>query len=377
MTTAAPPLLLEVSFHPSSLWLLALLPLAILAFVRYWRRKRRATIAFSALSAVDHAPGGRWARLTIVLPIVRALALAVLVVAIARPVESNESSKTLVEGVAIELVIDRSDSMRALDFTVDGKRANRLDALKEIATRFIEGGDGFKGRGTDLVGIVVFARNADSIVPLTLDHDVVVDAVTQIRFPEDGAEMGTAIGDAIALGIDKLKDASDRANRDGRTRIKSRVLVLLTDGEQNAGELSPDEAAALAKSTDVRLYTVGLGTEGVAPVPIRTPFGTQIQNVPVAIDEKTLTRIAEATGGRYFRATDSESLRKIYETIDTLEKSSIEETKLVRYRDLAVDRTTVTIPVLGAVSLPPILGIVLILLAVEALLAATRLRALA
>ncbi|MFM7261121.1 MAG: vWA domain-containing protein, partial [bacterium] len=370
----APPFLLEVSFHPSSLWLLALLPLAILAFVRHWRRKRRATVAFSALAAVEHAPGGRWARLTIALPLLRALAIAVLVIAIARPVESNESSKTLVEGVAIELVIDRSDSMRALDFTVDGARANRLDALKEIANRFIKGGDGFEGRGTDLVGIVVFARNADSIVPLTLDHDVVVDAVDQIRFPDDGAEMGTAIGDAIALGIDKLKDASDRANRDGRTRIKSRVLVLLTDGEQNAGELSPDEAAALAKSTDVRLYTVGLGTEGVAPVPVPTPFGTQIQKVPVSIDEKTLTRIAEATGGRYFRATDSESLRRIYETIDELEKSSIEETKLVRYRDLAVDRAVVALPILGAVSLPPILGIALALLALEALLAATRLR---
>jgi Ca-activated chloride channel family protein len=373
---AAPPLLLELAFHPGSAWLLLLLPIAVLAFVRH-RRRRRATIAFSALAAVDHAPGGRWARLTVVLPILRAVAIVLLVVAIARPVESNESAKTLVEGVAIELVIDRSDSMRALDFSVDGARANRLDALKEIATKFITGGEGFEGRGTDLVGVVVFARNADSIVPLTLDHDVVVDAIEQIRFPEDGGEMGTAIGDAVALGIDKLKDASDRANRDGRTRIKSRVLVLLTDGEQNAGELSPDEAAALAKSTDVRLYTVGLGTEGVAEVPFKTPFGMQLQRVPVSIDEKTLTRIAEATGGRYFRATDSESLRRIYETIDRLEKSSIEETKLVRYRDLAVEGAIVPVPILGAIALPPILGLALIVLAIEALLAATRLRTLA
>lgn len=366
-----------MSFHPTSVWFLVLLPLAAIAFVRIWRQASRATISFSAIHAADHAPGGRWTRFLIALPILRAFALILLIIALARPVESNESSKTLVEGVAIELVVDRSDSMRAMDFTVGNERANRLDALKDLATKFIVGGDGFDGRGTDLVGVVVFARNADSIVPLTLDHDVVVDAIEQIRFPEDGTEMGTAIGDAIALGIDKLKDASDRANRDGRTRIKSRILVLLTDGEQNAGELSPQDAAALAKSTDVRLYTIGLGTEGFAPVPVRTPFGTQIQNVPVSIDEKTLTEIAEATGGRYFRATNSKSLQDIYETIDRLEKSSIEETKLVRYRDLAVDPWATSLPFVGPIEVPPVLALVVILLAIEALLAATRLRTLA
>jgi Ca-activated chloride channel family protein len=366
-----------MSFHPTSVWFLLLLPLAVLAFIRHWRRRNRATISFSAIDAADHAPGGRWTRLLLALPIIRALAIVFLVIAIARPVESNESSKTLVEGVAIELVVDRSDSMRAMDFTIGNERANRLDALKDMARKFIVGGDGFDGRGTDLVGVVVFARNADSIVPLTLDHDVVVDAIEQIRFPEDGTEMGTAIGDAIALGIDKLKDASERANRDGKTRIKSRVLVLLTDGEQNAGELSPQDAAALAKSTDVRLYTIGLGTQGFAPVPVRTPFGTQIQNVPVSIDEKTLTEIAEATGGRYFRATDTQSLKAIYETIDRLEKSSIEETKLVRYRDLAVDSWATSIPFVGSFNAPPVLALVIILLAIEALLAATRLRTLA
>ena len=159
-----------MSFHPTSAWFLLLLPIAVLAFIRHWRRRNRATISFSAIDAADHAPGGRWTRFLLALPIIRAIAIVFLIVAIARPVESNESSKTLVEGVAIELVVDRSDSMRAMDFTIGNERANRLDALKDMARKFIVGGDGFDGRGTDLVGVVVFARNADSIVPLTLDR---------------------------------------------------------------------------------------------------------------------------------------------------------------------------------------------------------------
>lgn len=364
-------------FHPGSVWFLLLLPFAALALTRSLRRRSRPVVAFSSLDAVEHAPGGRMARMLRVLPALRVTALVVLVLAIARPVIPSESSRTLVEGVAIELIVDRSDSMRALDFTIDEKRANRLDALKDVAGKFIKGGDGFAGRPNDLVGVIAFARNADSVVPLTLDHGVVLEALDQINFPEDGSEMGTAIGDAVALGVEKLKDAAERANRDGRTRIKSRVLVLLTDGESNAGELTPQEAVVLAKSTDVKIYAIGLGTKGVAQVPIRTPFGTQLQNVPVSIDEKTLTEISTATGGRYFRATDSQSLRGIYETIDALEKSSIEESKLVRYRDLAVETFTINVPLLGATQFPPVLAITVLLLALECLLAATKLRTLA
>jgi Ca-activated chloride channel family protein len=155
------------------------------------------------------------------------------------------------------------------------------------------------------------------------------------------------------------------------------VLVLLTDGESNAGELSPQEAAALAKSTDVRIYAIGLGTKGFAEVPAQTPFGTVMQRVPVSIDEKTLTEISEATGGRYFRATDTDSLREIYETIDALEKSSIEETKSVRYRELAVEWIPLALPFIGPVRLPPVLALALCVLALEFLLRATRMRSIA
>ncbi|MFM7133014.1 MAG: vWA domain-containing protein [Planctomycetota bacterium] len=363
-----------MSFHPASAWLLLLMPVAAVALVRMLRARARPAVRFSSLHAVHAAPAGRWTSLLALPHFLRIGALLLLVVAIARPVETSETERTLVEGIAIELVVDRSDSMRAMDFTVDERPANRLDALKDIARRFIAGGDGFAGRPNDLVGVVVFARNADSMVPLTLDHGVVLDAIAQIDFPDGGNEMGTAIGDSVALGVEKLKDAADRANRGGETRIKSKVLVLLTDGESNAGELSPEEAASLAASTGVKIYAIGLGTEGVAPVPVQTPFGMRIQRVPVSIDEKTLTAISTATGGRYFRATGTESLREIYATIDALEKSKIEESKLVRYRDLAVA------PLEGAFagwSLPPILALALGLLLAEALLATTRLRSLA
>jgi len=365
-----------MTFHPSSWWLLGLLPVALLPMLR-WRRRSRLAVRFSSTAAVDLAPHGRMTRLRRALPLLRMATMALLVVALARPVIPNESARTLVEGIAIELVVDRSDSMRALDFQREGREANRLQALQDVATRFISGGDGFTGRGNDLVGIVCFAGKADSLVPLTLDHDVVVEALEQIRFPDQQSEMGTAIGDAVALAVDKLKDASDRANRDGKTRIKSRVVVLLTDGESNAGDLAPLEAAALAKATDVRIYTVGLGTKGMANMPVQTPFGMRMQRVPVSIDEKTLTEVASATGGRYFRATDTESLRQIYETIDALEKSAIEETRLTRFQELAVSGFTLRIPIVGPVSLPPVVAIALILLTIEIALSSTRLRSLA
>lgn len=365
-----------MTLHPATWWIVLLMPCALLAFAAR-RRARRPLVGFSSLAALGYAPRGRWARVHRALPWIRAATIALLLLCAARPVLVNESTRTLVEGVAIELVVDRSDSMRAIDFTVDGREANRLEALKAMAERFIAGGDGFAGRPDDLAGVVMFARNADSVVPLTLDHDVVVDAIRQIRFPDDGNEMGTAIGDAIALGVDKLADAADRANADGRTRVKSRVLVLFTDGESNSGELSPDEAALLAKSTGVKVYTVGLGTQGFANVPVRTPFGTQMQRVPVSIDEETLARIAEETGGRYFRATDTESLRRIYETIDGLEKSRIEESRQTRYRDLAVRGAAIPVPLLGPVDLPPLLVPAIVLLVAEVLLSATRARSLA
>ena len=359
-----------MSFHPSSAWFLLFLPLAALAWWNWFRPARRSAIRFSSIARCDGIAPSIWNRLRPLVPTLRMLALALVIIAIARPVKSNESTKTIVEGVAIEMVLDRSGSMRAHDFKVGGKDVERLTALKVVAEDFVSGGDGLRGRKNDLLGVVTFAAFADAVVPLTLDHDVVIDSLRQLRTAEQN-EDGTAIGDALALGVEKLKDAADRANADGEMRIRSKVLLLLTDGENNAGEIEPTDAAQLALACGVKIYAIGMGTKGLAPFPMETPFGTQFVQQPVNIDEELLTKLSTDTGGQYFRATDTDSLVKIYETIDQLEKSNVEEQKLVRYRDFAVEPFT-----LAGFSVPPFLALALILLCVELFLSHTRLRVL-
>ncbi|MSR40839.1 MAG: VWA domain-containing protein [Phycisphaerales bacterium] len=359
-----------MTFHPSSAWFLLLLPLALLAWWNWIRPARRSALFFSCTTRFDGVPQSVWSRLRPLVPSLRTIALALVVLAIARPVKSNESTKTFVEGVAIEMVLDRSGSMRAHDFTIGGKDVERLTALKAVARDFVAGGKGMPGRINDLVGVVTFAGFADALVPLTLDHDVVLDALKQLRTAQQD-EDGTAIGDALALGVEKLKDAADRANADGEMRIRSKVLLLLTDGENNAGELEPTDAAELAAACGVKIYAIGMGTKGLAPFPMETPFGTQFVQQPVNIDEALLTKLSEKTGGQYFRATDTDSLLKIYETIDQLEKSKVEEQKLVRYRDYAVEPFA-----FAGFSVPPVLALALLVLCAELLLSSTRLRVL-
>ncbi len=359
-----------MTFHPSSAWFLLLLPLAVLAWWSWLRPRERAALSFSSVRRFDHIPASFWSRMRPLVPTLRTLVLALVILAIARPVKSNESTKTFVEGVAIEMVLDRSGSMRAHDFKINGKDVERLVALRAVAEQFVEGGEDLGGRKNDLVGVVTFAGFADALVPLTLDHAVVLDALGQLRTAQQD-EDGTAIGDAIALGVEKLKDAADRANADGEMRIRSKVLLLLTDGENNAGELEPSDAAELAAACGVKIYSIGMGTKGLAPFPMETPFGTQFVQQPVNIDEELMTKLSEKTGGKYFRATDTDSLLRIYETIDQLEKSKVEEQKLVRYRDYAVEPFT-----FAGFSVPPVLAIALIALCAELLLSSTRLRVL-
>ncbi len=205
--------------------------------------------------------------------------------------------------------------------------------------------------------------------PLTLDHAHVADAIDGIGIATDRREDGTAIGDAIALAVERLRELDDRADESGR-RIKSRVIVLLTDGENNAGDIDPETAAEIAGAFDVRIYTIGVGSDGVAPMPARDPFGRQIMmRQRVSIDEATLTRVAEATGGRYFRATDTDSLRDIYAAIDELEKTTTEQRRYRLYRDLAVSSLD-----LGPLTIPPLLLVAFALLGLEQLLVHTRFR---
>jgi Ca-activated chloride channel family protein len=355
-------------FHESSVWWLLLALAAPLALLPVLRPRSRAAIGFPSAPAL-RAAGSTLAARTWWLPaLLRTLALALLAVCIARPIKANEQTRVFVEGVAIEIVVDRSSSMLAMDFQKDGKRADRLVALKDVAGKFVLGGDGLAGRPGDLIGLVAFARYADSVCPLTLDHDYLVQVLDDVEVAGTRAEDGTAIGEAVALAAERLRDAVERGG--DLPKPKSKAIILLTDGENNAGDIEPMTAAEVCKTYGITLYTVGMGTIGEAPYPMQMAFGgTQLVPVPVRIDEKLLKEMAAATGGQYFRATDTRSLAGIYETIDRLEKTTTEQRRYLQFRDLAVEGFDV-----AGFRLPPLLLLAFALVAIELLLSQMRWR---
>lgn len=230
--------------------------------------------------------------------------------AMARPQLRNEQQLTNGEGIDIVLCLDISGSMLAQDFS-----PNRMEAAKNVASEFID------GRPTDRIGLVIFSGESFTMCPLTTDRSVLK---TQLYNVQSGLlEDGTAIGSGLATGVERLKSSPS----------KSKVIILLTDGENNGGLIDPNTAKEIAKSLGVRVYTVGVGTEGFAPVPVQTPGGVIMQREKVSIDEKLLTQIANETGGKYFRAKDNESLSAIYKEIDRMEKSKIEVSTITHYSE--------------------------------------------
>lgn len=322
-------------FNTSSTWfLLLLMAVPVLAWWAFRKRKTTAVV-FSDTGGIQDLPR-TWKQRLSWLPAVLWIATVVLlIVALARPQEGRKQTVNESEGIAIEMVVDCSGSMRAMDFQVDGQPVDRLTAVKDVAGKFIVGSEGLDGRFSDLVGLVTFARHADGISPPTLDHPFLVSQLNQAEIVTDRNEDGTAIGDAMSLAVEKLTALND--NRDGE--VKSRIMILLTDGENNAGDVDPVQAAELAATLGVKIYTIGVGTKGQAPVPVIDPFTgrQQLRMMEVNIDEETLTKVAELTGGNYFRATDTASLAAIYEQIDQLEKSRVEEKQYVDYREWAIE----------------------------------------
>ncbi len=285
---------------PKYFLILVLLVPMILWYI--FREKRsHADLQFSSLRAfkgMKHA-GSVWLRH--VLFVLKVLAIVFLVTALARPQSSNSWQTYTSEGIDIMLALDISGSMLARDFSPD-----RLEAAKDVATKFI------LERPQDKIGLVVFAGESFTQCPLTTDQAVLVNLMREVR--SGMIEDGTAIGLGLANAVNRLKDSPG----------KSKVVILLTDGVNNRGLIAPVTAAELAKTYGIRVYTIGVGTYGEAPYPVQTPFGVQLQNVPVEIDEAVLKQIAATTGGQYFRATDNDKLKQIYQEIDQLEKSKIE-----------------------------------------------------
>ena len=294
--------------QPAFFGLFALVPLLI-----YWEWSKAGRAQGTMLvSTVRPFAGSRsWRNLLRPVPFIfRILAICCLIIALARPETRNDEQLVTGEGIDIVLCLDISGSMLAQDFT-----PNRMEAAKNVAGEFID------HRPTDRIGLVIFSGESFTMCPLTTDRAVLK---TQLSNVQSGLlEDGTAIGSGLATGVDRLRNSPS----------KSKVIILLTDGENNGGLIDPNTAKEIAKSIGVRVYTVGMGTEGFAPVPVQTPGGVVMQREKVNIDEKLLTQIAKETGGQYYRAKDNETLRNIYLEIDRLEKSRIEVTALRHFSE--------------------------------------------
>ncbi|MBM4159698.1 MAG: VWA domain-containing protein [Ignavibacteria bacterium] len=296
--------------YPWVLWALLVIP--VLAFF-YWRRRQRmvSEVTFSSVRPFAHAPRALRERLRDLPIALRLAALTLFIVALARPQSVSSGENITTEGIDIVLVLDISGSMLAEDFS-----PNRLVAAKEVADEFIG------GRRNDRIGLVIFSAESFTQCPLTTDYPVLR---TLLREVNNGMIAdGTAIGLALANGVNRLKESE----------AKSKVMVLLTDGVNNRGEIDPITAAKVATTYGIRVYTVGVGARGEAPYPVQTPFGIQRRLIPVDLDEKTLTTVAEMTGGKYYRATDNQKLKAIYREIDQLERTKIEVTAYKRYSEL-------------------------------------------
>jgi Ca-activated chloride channel family protein len=295
---------------PGFFWLLLVIPAMVGWYM--WRRQKLyghlniSTIKGFTVPVKSVLP--KFRHLEIVL---RSLALVVLIIALARPQTSLSWQNTTTQGIDIVIASDISGSMLAEDF-----KPNRLEAGKDIAINFI------KNRPDDRIGLVIFSGESFTQCPLTIDHSVLINLFADVK--NGMISDGTAIGMGLATAVNRLKDSE----------AKSKVIILLTDGANNAGSIPPLTAAEISKQFGIRVYTVGLGTNGYAPYPQQTPMGIQYQRMKVDIDEPTLTKIATTTGGKYFRATDNEALKNIYEQIDKLEKAKIDVTQYNKKTEL-------------------------------------------
>ena len=295
---------------------IVLLLLPALVWYRRWRH-RPTTLASSALFPLADLPPSLTLRLRALVPTLKYLALVLMIVALARPQWGTERSEVLTEGINIVLALDLSESMAALDFKRRGQTVNRLEAVKGVVEDFVA------GRNGDRIGMVVFGSNAYTQLPLTRDYNTIVSMLERLEIGAAGKQ--TAIGDAIGISIKRLADIESKSN----------IIILLTDGQSNAGELSPDTAGEIAKEKNIKIYTVGVGSRGKAPFLVRDPlFGERYVYQRVNIDEETLTAIAEKTGGLYFRAEDLEGLEEIYATIDRMEKTEVKVDIFADYSEL-------------------------------------------
>jgi len=300
--------------NPYLLLLILVIPFYILFQLK---NRNEATMKFSSIYQAKKIKPSLTIKLRHIPLWIRATVFLLIIISLSRPQKGIEHTTVPTEGIDIILVLDVSTSMLAEDFSFNGKRANRLAAVKPIVKKFIE------GRINDQIGMVVFAGRPYTQCPLTVDYGILFQFLDNIEIGM--VEDGTAIGSAIATAANRLKDIPG----------KSKIIILLTDGRNNAGNIDPLTAAEIAKSIGIKVYTIGAGTKGLAPYPVMDPFGNKVYTrVSVDIDEETLKKIADITGGQYFRATDTDSLKEIYSQIDQMEKVKSEVKIYMEYKEL-------------------------------------------
>lgn len=297
--------------YPQLLWLLAVPVLLVALYVWKEVKDRRPHLRVSTLTPWKKGGSSILGIIRHIPYILRIAALSLIIIAIARPRSATEMEKIDTEGIDIVLAMDVSTSMLAMDF-----KPNRLNAAKDIAVEFIA------DRPSDRMGIVVFAGESYTQCPLTTDRSTLINLMQDVQ--TDLIEDGTAIGNGLATAVARMKDSD----------AKSRVVILLTDGVNNMGAVTPQDAAEIAKTYGIRVYTIGVGANGEAPYPVLTPWGNEVRNMKVEIDEDLLKNIADMTGGKYFRATDNTKLAEIYSEINRMEKTRTTVDSFPVYKDL-------------------------------------------
>lgn len=325
-----------MQFDAPWFFLLLLVIPVVLGF--YFRARGGGSLRFSSVAHARCVPPSfrqRWIRLPL---LIRVVILILLTVALARPQEGREQVRDVSKGVAIEMVVDRSGSMGA-EMEFAGERLNRLEVVKRVFDEFVTGRGGeLPGRPNDMIGMISFARYADTVCPLTLAHGAVAEFIKNLELVKRRDEDGTAIGDAIALAAARLATAEETIRRqtdqeDKDFEIKSKIIILLTDGQNNVGKRRPAEAASLAKKWGIKIYTIGVGgEEGVMRQ--QSLFGSFLVRLGEGVDKKTLQNLAETTGGIFRMAEDADSLRAVYREIDALERSEVESIRYLDYREL-------------------------------------------
>lgn len=319
-------------------WLL--LAVAVLGVIWWTERGRRQNaVLYSSVELLRGLPITLAMRVKRLLPWLRAAGLLLVVVAMARPQRGLQEFRVRTEGIAIQMCLDRSGSMQALDFALDGDRVNRLAAVKRVFHDFVAGQGTLPGRPDDLIGLIAFGGYAEAKAPLTLDHGALLQVLDTVNIPRPVTdsrgrvvnqqlleeEMATAIGDAVLMAVDRLKDV----------KAKSKVIILLSDGEQTAGIAEPQEGAEAARAFGIKIYSIGVGTTGSAPFPATDGFGRSVlvrQNV--RLDEATLKMLADTTDGKFFNAQDTKALVDVYAEIDRLERTMTEGRLYTEYREL-------------------------------------------